>query len=163
MTFKMTGKADGFSPCSVIWLQRQCDRLGCDLLWLPRFFFSFYKQHCIACKLLWGKKNCSNSIKCTKMCARNSFCLLHGHCWSEQSAVNWGKQGQISWTPPPQPPSSSTPQITLVVASPNNYLVLFLLPHIAFEVVAAWLLSCLSSNSIPACHRSQTPPPDMNR
>lgn len=30
--------------------------------------------------------------------------------------------------------------------SPNNYLVLFLLPHIAFEVVPARLLSCLSSN-----------------
>lgn len=74
----------------------------------------------------------------------------------ELSAASWGKYGRTSWTPPPQPPSSSTLQITLAVASGAQIITLcYFSSHTL--LLKLRLPGCLSSNSIPACHRSRTP------
>lgn len=103
-------------------------------------------------------KMADNMIICTKMCARESFCLLRQHCWSEQSALSWGKYGQTSWTPPPQPPSSSTLQITSVVASGAQIITLcYFSSHTL--LLKSWLPGCLAASALIASRHAIDPTP----
>lgn len=101
----------------------------------------------------------SNRIKWAKMSAGESFCLLHQHCRSEQSAVSRGKYGQTSWTPPPlPPPSSSTLQITSVVASGAQIITLcYFSSHTL--LLKSWLPGCLAASALIASRHAIDPAP----
>lgn len=83
--------------------------------------------------------------------------------WSEQSAVSWGKYAQTYWTPPSST-TSSTLQITSVVASGAQIITLgyfsshtLLLKSWLFARLAAWALIASRHAIDPT-----PPPPDMN-
>lgn len=79
-------------------------------------------------------------MECTKMRARNRFFLILSASVAGVNRAWWielNKERYPEHHLRGHPSFLHCTDYLLVGASPNNYLVLFLLPHVAFEVVAA--------------------------